>query len=131
MNEGSTRTGASRKALKVLVVDDNEASAKTIGWMIEAMGFEAKIMTSGMHALEVAQTYRPDVILLDIGIPDINGYDVCRTLRHFPEFKDTLFIAQTGWGQDEHRQRSKEAGFDHHMVKPIDFKTLEDLLLNY
>lgn len=119
---------SSQKTLRVLIVDDNAASAQTVGWMVELLGFEAKTATSGRSALDIALPYRPHVVLLDIGIPDINGFEICRALRKIPELCDTLFIAQTGWSQDEHRRLSREAGFHHHLVKPIDIKVLEDLL---
>jgi signal transduction histidine kinase/DNA-binding response OmpR family regulator len=114
--------------LRVLVVDDNEASAKTMGWMIELAGHETQLVNNGIQALEVAQTFQPSVVLLDIGLPGMNGYDVCRQMRQQPQLKDTMFIAQTGWGQEEHRRRSKEAGFHHHLVKPIDLAMLQELL---
>ena len=99
-----------------------------MGWMIELLGHEAKIATSGASALQDALSYRPDVILTDISMPDINGYEICRALKQIPELRGTLFVAQTGWGEDEHRRRSQEAGFNHHLVKPIDIKILEKLL---
>jgi signal transduction histidine kinase/DNA-binding response OmpR family regulator len=115
-------------SLRVLVVDDNEASAKTLGWMMEAFGHEIRIAHDGASAIELAKTYCPEIVLLDIGLPKMNGYEVCKLMQTDPLLKDTIFIAQTGWGQAEHRERSKEAGFNHHLVKPIDMKTLEGLL---
>ena len=114
--------------LRVLVVDDNAPSAKTIGWMLELEGHEPKLAHDGAEALSVAGTFHPDAILLDIGLPGINGYDLCRQLREDPRFKDTLLIAQTGWGQERDRQLAKEAGFDHHLVKPVSFEELSKLL---
>ncbi len=115
-------------SLRMLVVDDNEASAKTIGWMMELLGQEVRTAYNGRDAIEIARTYHPQVILLDIGLPGMNGYEVCKAMHSDPSLKNSVFIAQTGWGQSEHRQRSKEAGFDHHLVKPIDLKVLEELL---
>jgi signal transduction histidine kinase/DNA-binding response OmpR family regulator len=116
--------------LKVLIVDDNEASAKTMGWMLEIEGHEARLAHEGKKAIELAKAYRPNVILLDIGLPGMNGYDVCKALRHEAGLEKTVFVAQTGWGQEEHRRRSKEAGFDHHLVKPVNLVTLQQLFHN-
>jgi len=117
-------------SLKVLVVDDNVASAKTIGWAIELFGHEPKVITNSAIALDEAQLFLPDIVLLDIGMPGMNGYELCRAMRCLPGLQKTIFIAQTGWGQQEHRQRSREAGFHHHLVKPIDLNVLEKLLAN-
>jgi signal transduction histidine kinase len=114
--------------LIILVVDDNIPSAKTTGWTLEILGYKPTLAHDGLEALEMAKNLRPDVILLDIGLPGMNGYDVCRELRKLPEFKDTLLIAQTGWGQEKDRQLAQEAGFDHHLVKPVDFDALSKLI---
>jgi CheY-like chemotaxis protein len=116
-------------SLRVLVVDDNEASAKTLGWMLELSGHEIRLAHDGKSALEIARNYKPSVVLLDIGLPGMNGYEVCKTMKLEPSLKDTVYIAQTGWSQEEHIQRSKEAGFNHHLIKPIDMKELQDLLV--
>ncbi len=118
----------SGKRHRILVVDDNEASAKTLSWTLEVIGHESKLAEDAETALETARAFRPDVILLDIGLPRISGYELCRRLRQMPETRDATIIAQTGWGQEEHRQRSREAGFDHHLVKPIDIQSLQQLL---
>ncbi|MDP9127527.1 MAG: response regulator [Pseudomonadota bacterium] len=114
--------------LKVLVVDDNIASAKTTGWMLELMGHEPTLAHDGPAALQMAREQRPDVIMLDIGLPGMNGYEVCRELRRDPVFKNTLLIAQTGWGQERDRLLAVEAGFDHHLIKPLKLENLADLL---
>ena len=119
---------ASSESFRILIVDDNEASAKTLGWTLEILGHDTKLAHEGTQAIEAAKTYLPHIILLDIGLPGMNGYEVCRALRQDPHFKNTTIIAQTGWGQKEHRERSKEAGFDHHLVKPIRIETLEEIL---
>ena len=115
-------------ALRILVVDDNIPSAKTTGWMLELIGHEFTIAHDGHAAIDLAKTFLPDVILLDIGLPGINGYDVCKTLRADPRFKDTVIIAQTGWGQERDRQLALDAGFNHHLLKPIDFEKLSEQL---
>lgn len=115
-------------ALQVLVVDDNIPSAKTTGWMLEMIGHQPQLAHDGLEALHAAKAMHPDVILLDIGLPGMNGYDVCRELRKDPAFKNTMMIAQTGWGQAKDRQLAREAGFDHHLIKPVNFEELSALL---
>lgn len=117
-----------KRVLRVMVVDDNEASAQTLGWAIELGGHEVKIETSGEKALLVAPDFMPQIVLLDIGMPGMSGYDLCRAMKKIPGMEQTIFIAQTGWGQEKHRQLSKEAGFDHHLVKPIDIHKLQDTI---
>lgn len=116
--------------LRVLVVDDNIASAKTTGWMLELIGHQPTLAHDGLEALEAAKNLGPDVIMLDIGLPGMNGYDICRELRKNPLFKNTTFIAQTGWGQERDKQEAKAAGFDHHLIKPVNFEELSGLLVN-
>jgi len=113
---------------RVLVVDDNESSSKTLGWMIELMGHEVRLAKNGLSAIKIAKSFRPDVVLLDIGLPGMNGYEICKLMRKEPALKDTIFIAQTGWGQEEHIRRSKKAGFGHHLVKPVDMDDLKKIL---
>jgi signal transduction histidine kinase/ActR/RegA family two-component response regulator len=113
---------------RILVVDDNESSARTMGWMMEALGYESRIAHDGPSAIEAARAYLPHVVLLDIGLPGMNGYDVCRAMRADPLLKETVFIAQTGWGQQEHLERSREAGFAAHLVKPIEMARLQAAL---
>jgi signal transduction histidine kinase len=114
--------------LRVLVVDDNESIAQAIGWMLEALGHDYALVHDGRAALTAAREFRPDAILLDIGLPDMDGYAVCRALRAEPPFQRTAIIAQTGWGQERDKERAAEAGFDHHLVKPVALAELERLL---
>jgi two-component system CheB/CheR fusion protein len=114
--------------LKVLVVDDNLSAAKTMGWMMESLGHEVQQSHNGHDALAKAKSFAPDVVFMDIGLPGMSGYDVCRTMRQEDLLKNTLIVAQTGWGQEEHRKRSEEAGFDHHLVKPVRMEAVEALL---
>ena len=114
--------------LRIMIVEDNEALAQTTGWMVEMIGYEYKIANNGPDAMVLAREYRPDVVMMDIGLPGMNGYDLCALMKKEPYLKDTVFIAQTGWGQEEHRQRAREAGFDHHLVKPVYLELLQDLL---
>ena len=117
-------------SLDVLIVDDNIASAKTTGWMLEMIGHKSTLAHDGEQALEIAKKDKPDVVLLDIGLPGLNGYEVCAELRKDKAFSNILLIAQTGWGQARDKERTKEAGFDYHLIKPINFNELENLLSN-
>ena len=85
--------------------------------------------TDGQTAIALAKSFIPDAVLLDIGLPGMNGYEICEAMRREPALKNTLFIAQTGWSQREHRERSKEAGFDYHLVKPVSIDALKNILL--
>lgn len=112
----------------MLIVDDNDVVAQTVGWMLEAIGHDYHIVHDGREALPAAHEFRPDVILLDIGLPGMDGYEVRRGLRQDDAFKHTPIIAQTGWGQDRDKAQASEAGFDHHLVKPVALDDLERLL---
>lgn len=118
----------SSRALKILVIDDNIEVAQTVGWMLEEIGHEYAIIHHGRLALDAAKSFRPDAILLDIGLPEMDGYAVCRALRQDEGFKTTPIIAQTGWGQNRDKSLAAEAGFDHHLVKPVSLANLEELL---
>ena len=122
---GEPLNGVSRR---ILVADDNLDSAESLGQLLELMGNEVVTVNDGLQAVDLAATFRPDVILLDIGMPKLNGFDTCRRIRQQPWSENTVVIALTGWGTDEDRRRSEEAGFDHHLVKPVDFSALETLL---
>lgn len=115
---------------RILVVDDNIPSAKTMGWTLELLGHDVRLAHEGEEALALAREYQPHAILLDIGLPGMNGYDICRALRQEAGLEHCTIIAQTGWGQQEHRRRSKDAGFDHHLVKPVDMEQLQAALEN-
>jgi len=106
------------------VVDDLAASAETLMTLLEMEGFEVRIASEGVQALAIAQAFQPDVVLLDIGLPGMNGFEVANRLRSDPASRDALLIALTGYGEAESRQRSAQAGFDFHMVKPADVNLL-------
>jgi CheY-like chemotaxis protein len=114
--------------LRVLVVDDNRDAASAMGMLLRITGNEVRAAYDGMEAVRVAKQFCPDVVLLDIGLPRMNGYEAARAIRAQPWSRGMVLIATTGWGQDADRQRSREAGFDHHLVKPLDPATLVDLL---
>ncbi|MGN6366407.1 response regulator [Asticcacaulis taihuensis] len=115
-------------ALRVLIVDDNVDSAQTSLWMLDLMGHRGMVAHEGVRALEMAREQTPDVVLLDIGMPGMDGYEVCRQLRQMPEMKNKTVIAQTGWGQESDRQKAFAAGFDHHITKPVSLDLLTQLL---
>lgn len=115
---------------KILVVDDNQDSAASMAMLLRMMGNETRTANDGLQAVELADEFRPDVIVMDIGLPKLNGYDACRCIRQTPWGGDMLIIAATGWSQEEDRRRSKEAGFDHHLVKPIGTAELNHLIID-
>jgi len=125
---GEDHSARCSSAYRILIVDDNKDSAISLGMMLELMGHETRMVHDGLAALEAALAFRPDVVLLDLGLPKLNGYEVCRRIREQPWGEAVVLIAQTGWGQEEDKCRSKEAGFNFHMVKPIDPDALEKLL---
>jgi signal transduction histidine kinase len=113
---------------RVLVVDDNEDAARTLGRLLSLMGHEALTAFDGVEAVAMAGEHRPDVILLDIGLPTVDGYEVARAIRREPWGERLLMVALTGWGQDADRRRSLQAGFDLHLVKPVEPQVLRGLL---
>jgi len=117
-----------KASLRVLVVDDNRDAADSLAMILRAMGTDTRTAYDGQDGVEVAAEFRPDVIVLDIGMPKLDGYEACRRIRDEPWGKSVVLIAVTGWGQVEDRRRSREAGFEHHMVKPVDTRALMKLL---
>ncbi len=126
VRDGKPGTTAPPKR-RILIVDDNEDSARSLCRLLTMTGSEARTTHDGLSALAVAAEFRPDVILLDIGLPGLNGYEVARKVRG-QRGEDVVLVAVTGWGQEDDRRRSQEAGFDYHMVKPVDFNELQRLL---
>lgn len=115
-------------ALRVLVVDDNRESAKTLGQLIDLLGHQTWVAFDGAEALALAEQVVPDLVLMDIGMPDMNGYQVCERMKRVPVLRSTVMVAQTGWSEKRHNMLSREAGFDYHLVKPVDLQALEHLL---
>ncbi len=113
---------------RVLVVDDNLDTAESLGMLVNAAGYDVRTVHDGPAALQVARDYRPNAVLLDIGLPGLDGYEVAKQLRQQPGLQHILIIAVTGYGRESDRQRSQEEGFDHHMVKPPDYAKLRELL---
>ena len=117
-----------RKSLRVLVVDDNVDAAESLGLLLKASGHDVRTAYDGSKVLEAALDYRPNVVLLDIGLPGMNGYEVAKQIRQQPALKNSVLVAMTGYGQESDRKSSHEAGFDHHLVKPADFAKLLQIL---
>lgn len=116
------------KARRILIVDDNPDSAASLAMLLKLIGNDTHTANDGLAAVEAAEQFRPDVVLLDIGLPKLNGYEACRRIRGQGWGKDLVMVALTGWGQEDDRRQSNEAGFNHHMVKPVDIDALMQLL---
>ena len=116
---------------RILVVDDNEDSASSLAGLLKLTGHQTQTASDGLEAVAVTLVFLPEVVLLDIGLPGLNGYDACRQIRAQPGGARLLLIALTGWGQDEDRRKSQEAGFDAHLVKPVDHGQLMKLLAGF
>jgi two-component system CheB/CheR fusion protein len=113
---------------RILVVDDNRDAVEALAMMLKLGGNDVEIAYDGVAALARAQSFAPDAVVLDIGLPGMDGYEVARSLRARPETAGALIVAVTGYGQKEDRERSRAAGFDHHLVKPIESDALLVLL---
>lgn len=118
------------RPLRVLVVDDNPDTVLSFSMLLEAHGHNVRTASDGLAAIEVADAFKPDVMLLDIGLPGLNGYEVAKRVRTHPDLKQTVLVALTGYGQDSDRQTSLEAGFNHHLVKPAILEQLLQILAN-
>ncbi|MFT3880610.1 MAG: ATP-binding protein [Gemmatales bacterium] len=105
---------------RILVVDDNRDGAASLAMLLSLMGQDTRTAHDGIEGVEMAEAFRPELIVLDIGLPRLNGFDACRRIRQMPWAKNIVIVAATGWGQEEDRRRSHEAGFDYHFVKPVD-----------
>ncbi len=121
----STKAGA----LRILVVDDNKDALELLAASLQALGHATHVALSGPVALEAVSTFRPQVVLLDLGLPLMDGFEVARRIRSLPNGNAIRLVAITGYGRDIDRQRTREAGFDQHMVKPIDVENLNECLL--
>ncbi|HEY3783729.1 MAG TPA: response regulator [Steroidobacteraceae bacterium] len=113
---------------RVLIVDDNEDAAESMALVLKLEGHETDFVYSAADALMHAASFRPDVVLLDIGLPGMNGYQVAQQMRELPGLKHVRLVAVTGYGRSEDRLRAREAGFDAHLVKPVDYAVLEKAL---
>ena len=117
-----------RSGKRLLVVDDNQDAADSLAMLLRLQGHEVRVAYSGMAALEMTKTYTPDVVFMDIGMPGMDGYEAARRIREQPGLGKVVLAALTGWGQQEDRRRTAEAGFNHHLVKPPEPKAVESVL---
>jgi PAS domain S-box-containing protein len=121
----------SKGGSRVLVVDDNVDSATMLSMILSLRGYDVRTAHDGVEAFEIATAFRPHVAFMDIGLPRLNGYDVARKLRQHPSGANMFLIAVTGWGQADDKRRAREAGFDDHIVKPIDHRRVDELLVEH
>ena len=119
---------APSRPLRVLVVDDNRDAADSCAMMLKLSGHQVETAYNGTRALQVGESFRPHVVLLDIGLPDINGYEVARRIRDSAWGADLPLVAVTGWGKEEDRERAYAAGFDHHLTKPVVPEAVESVV---
>jgi PAS domain S-box-containing protein len=124
------RSGACCEPQRILVVDDNVDGARSLEKLLKMRGHEVAVTHDGYAALDEARRFRPSIVLLDIGLPGLNGYEVARRLRKMPRMRDVLLVAMTGWGKEDDRRKSMEAGFNAHLVKPVELPDLEAILSN-
>ena len=120
--------GATHRPLRILVADDKQDAAATLSMLLEALGHTVACVYDGLAAVQAAREIQPDIALLDIGMPELNGYETCRQIRALPGGAAVYLVAITGWGQPEDRRLSDQAGFDRHLVKPVDADAIEDVL---
>jgi CheY-like chemotaxis protein len=113
---------------RVAIVEDNKLQAKSLAMLLEMMGYQVRTASDAASALRMMAEFIPQVALIDIGLPGLNGYELARQVRSMPQLRDITLIAQTGWGTDDDRQQAREAGFQHHLTKPIDHQRLEKIL---
>jgi signal transduction histidine kinase/CheY-like chemotaxis protein len=127
-SESEPEIAESGATLRILVVDDNQDAADTCSTLLELSGHQLRTAYTGERAIEIANIFHPHVVVLDIGLPDANGYDVARKIRAASWGRDTVLVAVTGWGHEEDRRRAFDAGFDHHLTKPLAANALESLV---
>jgi CheY-like chemotaxis protein len=123
----NSRNSPSQTACRVLVVDDNGDAADSLALLVNLWGHRARVAYDGSSALQLARDYQPEVVFLDLGLPGMSGYEVARKLRNEPSLRETLLVAMTGHGPQDHK-RIQDAGFDLHLTKPVDLGVLQELL---
>ncbi len=126
--ESTRRAAAGRR---VLVVDDSADAAESTAMLLRLDGHEIRTVMDGHSAIDAIRSFKPEIVLLDIGLPGLNGYDVTRRLRELPECQNTLVVALSGYGRPEDLRRSHDAGFDQHLIKPVDHDRLTALINAY
>ncbi|WP_277187225.1 response regulator [Caballeronia sp. BR00000012568055] len=128
MNITADMDGGAASNRRILLVDDSADAAFAMSMLLEALGHEVRTEHDGPRALASIDDFRPDVVVLDIGLPGMDGFEVARAMRQLPLTRDVLLLAMTGYGSDADRQSAKDAGFDHHLTKPVSIVDLEALL---
>jgi CheY-like chemotaxis protein len=118
---------ATPTTFRILLADDNEDFTASFAVLLRALGHEVRVTDDGEAALAAAADFAPDYAFLDIGLPLVNGCDLAQRLRAMPAWRNTVLVAVTGWGQDSDRQRSQEAGFDYHLVKPVELEQIREI----
>jgi CheY-like chemotaxis protein/two-component sensor histidine kinase len=133
LTDGAARRagGPDAAARRILLADDNIDFATSLGQLLSARGHDVRIVHDGEEALREAKSFAPEVAFVDIGMPKVHGYEVARQLRSLPSTAGALLVAVTGWGQEDDRKRAREAGFDRHLVKPVDPADIEQILESY
>jgi CheY-like chemotaxis protein len=127
-NAGPASAATATQKHRILAVDDNRDAADSLAVMLAAMGHETRTAYDGDGAVQTAASFRPELVLLDIGLPKLNGYEVARQIRQQPWGREMMLIALTGWGQDDDKRRSMEAGFNDHLTKPLELAALMRLI---
>ncbi len=128
VSTGERETAPAVLSRRILVVDDNRDAADSLAMLLGVQGHEVHTCYDGLAAIEAVRTFRPQVALVDIGLPTIDGYEAARRIRETAEGKAIVLVAITGWGQEEDRRRSAQAGFDRHITKPVELRELESVL---
>lgn len=113
---------------RVLIVDDNGDAAEMLAELLELLGYESRVALEAFSALKIAPEFNPDIMLIDIGLPEVNGYELAQRMRAIPQFASARLMALTGYGQEVDRQNAIDAGFDEHLVKPVDVERLQSIL---
>ena len=128
MNITAEASGGAAQGRRILLVDDSVDAALALSMLLEALGHEVRTEHDGPRALASIDDFKPEVVVLDIGLPGMNGFDVAREMRKREATRDALLLALTGWGSDADRQEALDAGFDHHLTKPVTIEALEAAL---
>jgi CheY-like chemotaxis protein len=121
-------TSESAARRRVLVVDDNRDAAESLEMLLQLLGYDSRAACNGREALALAPEYRPDIVLIDLGMPGMDGYEVARALRAMAGFDEVLLVALTGYGSEEDRRLTRDAGIDRHLIKPVDLAALQSVL---
>jgi CheY-like chemotaxis protein len=127
----SPKHGGATLSRRILLADDNEDFVNSLAQVLEARGHQVRVAHDGAQALAAAAGFNPDFAFLDIGMPKVHGYEVARRLRDLPATAECVLVALTGWGQEDDRKRAREAGFDRHLVKPVEPADIETILASY